>query len=416
MKAVLARAAASWARTVQATVFVIAVAQAAAAGPIEGTPPYPQSTYLTEMTLDWSTFRRDGLGSDNWVTTWAANDYLYTSWGDGGGFGENAAKEAYVSIGLARLTGNSAGSLRGENLIGGLAPSLAPCFPVHSGALADGRSIRAGVVQPCHDIGLHGKSFSMLALDDRLYKMISRGYGPEVMDEARLYRVPIESNNWQRADWAFTKNPPYPLVTPVFMQAGKNYGDGGDYIYAYAARYAPTDAKRGKIWIHRGPDGGEIVLLRAARTNDLMQRTSWEFFAGLKDNLPTWASEAVDSEPVFRDPRGVGFASTSIYVKPLNRYLLVTFHDTPYSGNLGVFEAAEPWGPWRTVLYGSLANWMKGVAATAFVANFMANSFSSDGRAFTFIFTGKDSNDALNVLDGRFTISQTDQQGGVSPN
>ena len=43
----------------------------------------------------------------------ASDGYLYSSLGDGGGFGPNARDIAYVSIGTARLTGASAATSRG---------------------------------------------------------------------------------------------------------------------------------------------------------------------------------------------------------------------------------------------------------------------------------------------------------------
>src|SRR3954469_24274191 len=75
--------------------------------------PYPPSPYITGMTLDWSTYRRVALGGDNWPTTWAGDGLVYTSFGDGDGFGGGR-----VSLGFARLAGSSAQTVMGVNLPG----------------------------------------------------------------------------------------------------------------------------------------------------------------------------------------------------------------------------------------------------------------------------------------------------------
>ena len=62
----------------------------ARADPIQGTPPYPPSPYITRLDLDWSRYRRDAVGSDNRPSTWAADGNVYAAWG--GGFGPGAAE------------------------------------------------------------------------------------------------------------------------------------------------------------------------------------------------------------------------------------------------------------------------------------------------------------------------------------
>jgi hypothetical protein len=43
-------------------------------------------------------------GSDLWLVTWGADGHLYTSQGDGGGFGGTNSKGS-VSVGFARIDG-----------------------------------------------------------------------------------------------------------------------------------------------------------------------------------------------------------------------------------------------------------------------------------------------------------------------
>jgi hypothetical protein len=98
------------ARFVSAVVLALAATAAAglaatvAAGPIDGNPPYRPSDLIERMDLDWSTYRHEAQGSDNWPTTWAADGNVYTSWGDGGGFGGSNTLSR-VSLGIARTEG-----------------------------------------------------------------------------------------------------------------------------------------------------------------------------------------------------------------------------------------------------------------------------------------------------------------------
>jgi len=50
-------------------------------------PPYPPSPVIAGVTFDQSTWIKAAPGSDQFGTTWAADDNLYLAWGDGGGFG-----------------------------------------------------------------------------------------------------------------------------------------------------------------------------------------------------------------------------------------------------------------------------------------------------------------------------------------
>ena len=229
---------------------------------IEGKPPYAQSTTITDFRPDWGTFRRLAPGSDNWPTTWAASGSVYAAWGDGGGFGT-----ARVSLGFARLMGNSAASVHGFNL-----PGTAPS----------------------------GKSYGLLALGTTLYAWISPGSNARNYDEARLYAAPLGTNSWTPATWAFTKDDAAHLILPTFLQAGKDYAEVKDYVYVYAARYDPKVP--GQLSIQGASGNGEIALLRAPKKSDLLARDSWEFYAGDAG----WSKDAGDLVPVIEDKNGVG--------------------------------------------------------------------------------------------------------------
>ena len=108
---------------------------------------------------------------------------------------------------------------------------------------------------------------------------------------------------------------------------------------------------------------------------------------------------------MFVDRVGVGWVSSAIRVDGLGRVLLTTEHGRGQSSRFGVFEAPDYWGPWGTVAYFTLrgAGPRRNVGDAVYAA-FRPNSFAADGSRFTFQFSGVSATDALNVVDGRFTL------------
>ena len=113
-----------------------------------------------------------------------------------------------------------------------------------------------------------------------------------------------------------------------------------------------------------------------------------------------------DARAVLANPEGVGWTVSATYVKSLGRYLVATEHGASQRGRISIFESENPQGPWRTVFYGELTDRSPRVPLTAFFANFLPNGFGDGGRRFTLAFTGKDANDSLNLVDGRFTLDE----------
>ena len=97
--------------------FAFLFAPAQSEGEENGDRPYPESSVIEGIELDWSTHQRFAQGSDNFQLTWAEDDHLYGAWGDGGGFGgTNSAGR--VGLGVARIEGSSS-NYRGKNVWGG---------------------------------------------------------------------------------------------------------------------------------------------------------------------------------------------------------------------------------------------------------------------------------------------------------
>ena len=80
-------------------VFYVLFCHAASAG-----PPYPYSPTIEKIV--WApadTIIRRAAGSDNLPVTWADDDALYITWGDGWGFEPKVQKK--LSMGFARVVG-----------------------------------------------------------------------------------------------------------------------------------------------------------------------------------------------------------------------------------------------------------------------------------------------------------------------
>ena len=82
--------------------------------------PYPQSPEFDGIEWDWNTYTTAAIGSDLWPITWGPDNNLYTSWGDGGGFG-GGDHDGRVAMGFGRLEGVPP-EWKGFNVNGGKNP------------------------------------------------------------------------------------------------------------------------------------------------------------------------------------------------------------------------------------------------------------------------------------------------------
>jgi len=325
-------------------------------------PPCPPSPMIERAEFSFDERIVLAPGSDNWPMTWAADGHQYTAWGDGGGFG-GTNSDGRVSLGVARIEGD-ASDYRGINVWGGKDPEA----PARFG----------------------GKSYGILALGDRLYMWVSPGSGEENNEEARLAWSDDRGRTWTRADWAFTEADA--IMVPAFCQFGQDYADArDDFVYVYTTRLHDPAARMQRP--------GAVDLLRVP-TDRLRERAAYEIFAGRDDaGSPTWSHDFADRRAVLDDPSGLHRLSVN-YNAGLERYLLCVEHSEGYAGNLALFDAPQPWGPWTTALY--TENW-GGFGATFYWC--IPNKWTSpDGLAFTIVFTGTGPNDAWNTVPGRFVL------------
>jgi hypothetical protein len=335
-------------------------------GLLPSEPPYPSSPVIEGIVFHWDTLDRRAIGSDNWPITWAADDHQYTSWGDGGGFG-GSNQDGRVSLGVGRIEG-SWDNYRSYNVWGGLNAENPATFK--------------------------GKSYGILALRGRLYKWVSPGSDHHNYREARLAVSEDQGATWSTEDWAFTQEDR--IVLPTFLQFGKGYSGARDsYVYVYAIRL--QDA--GKLQVQKP---GQIDLFRVP-IDSILDKAAYQFFSGLDRNgNPIWVEDLETRQPVFENLQGVGWNVSVSYNAGLGRYLLATEHTRSFEGNLSLFDAPEPWGPWTTVAYYS--NWEK--AGRNFFWNFSNKWASEDGEQFTLVYTGIRTSDAWHTVRGSFIVNR----------
>ena len=315
-----------------------------------------------------------GKSAQRLTPTWADDGHLYSAWGDGGGFG-GTNQAGRVKLGVARIEGE-AKHYAGINVWGGYKPEN----PAQFG----------------------GKSYGVVSVDGVLFMWVA-SQPARHMESCAVARSTDHGANWELADWKLTFGDG--LSVPTYLNFGQDYAGARDgYVYSYLIE--PTWGPGSMPQTVHGFDDhkpGRIHLVRVPKQS-ILRRDLYEFFAGFdEERSPIWSSKIQAKRPVFEDPNGVGWNVSVGYNSGLKRYILCTEHSTSHAGQLGMFDAPEPWGPWTTIVYEEA--WGEGhVEVSTFFWNFTEKWTSPDGKAFTMIFTGKNSNDSWNTVEGRFTV------------
>ncbi len=341
--------------------------------------PYPKSQVIMNISFNWSSHVRLASGSDNWPLTWADDDNQYTVWGDGGGFsGTNDIGRS--SIGVARIEGNWH-DFQATNIWGGY-------HPVTN-----------------HEV--IGKSYGIICVNGVLYMWL--GMLETEIDPFKEVKIAFSRDHgetWEKTDWSFERKDG--VMMPAICNYGKNYqGASDEYVYSYLIRFqsyeGPDDYPDKVDWLNCQKPG--IIDLVRVQKDEILNRDAYAFFAGIQDENPVWTKDINKRVPVFENPDGVGWCINVIYNEGLKRYILTSEHTETHRGNIGIFDAPKPWGPWTTVLYEK--NWGEGhIPLNTFYWNFSNKWTSEDGKSFSIIFTGRKENDSFNVIRGKFESAQ----------
>ena len=323
-------------------------------------PAYPQSARIKEVR--WGSkddIIRQARDGDNWPVTWAADDALYTTWGDGTGFPPKVEKK--LSCGFARILG-SPPEFKGQNIRS------------RDEQLGQGRN------------GLKG--WGILAVGDELYLWL--GHANKHGGAARLARSEDAAQTWTFADWQFSE---FGLVG--FVNYGRAYAGAEDeFVYAYS---------------HDGPradsPADRFILMRAPKDR-LMEKDAWQFFNQLTaTGQPTWSDDIEKRGGVFHN-EGASLRSAMTYNAGLGRYLWwqqvpqpvghADRGDTRFDGGFAIYDAPKPWGPWTTAYFTS--KWDVGPGEHG---DFPSKWMSDDGRTAWLVFSG---DDAFSVRQATFVV------------
>lgn len=311
-------------------------------------PPYPASEVIRGVQFaPASSIVRKAEGSDNWPTTWGDDDNLYTAYGDGWGFEPKVEKK--LSLGLAKIVGGP-DDFRGVNIRSEAGEQIGQ--------------------------GRQGKKASgMLMVDGVLYMWMRNA--DNAGKKSTLAWSSDHGKTWTFSKWQFEKSFGY----PTFLNFGKNYRGARDrYVYVYS---------HDEIDAYKTADRMVLARVPARKIKDLNE---YEFFKGLDDaGKPLWTKNIAERGAVFTHP-GACYRSSIAYNPGLKRYLWCQTlqpsrnpQGVRFQGGFGIYEAAEPWGPWRTVFY--TKDWDVGPGETC---SFPPKWMSKDGKTCYMVFSGND--------------------------
>jgi hypothetical protein len=319
----------------------------------EPTQPSGESPMIAELT--WApadTIERAAQGSDNFPITWADDGNLYTAYGDGRGFEQEAPQK--LSLGFARVSGPPT-DFEGVNI---------PSEDEQIGNRENGK-----------------KASGMLMVDGVLYMWVRNANNDG--EGCQLASSTDRAQSWIWSDWIF---PEFGYCT--FINYGQNYAGARDN-YVYMVTHDHPSAYEG---------ARQFILTRVPK-DAIMDRSRYEFFVELAPE-PVWSTDIAARGPVFSHTEELARRSSITYNAGLGRYLwwqgFPHSGDERYEGGFAVYDAPEPWGPWTTVY--STEEWDVGPGETG---TFPTKWMSADGRELYLVFSG---NDAFSVRKATLTL------------
>src|SRR6185437_2466050 len=132
---------------------------------------------------------------------------------------------------------------------------------------------------------------------------------------------------WVLSPWTITEVPDRMNPAGQFLNFGRNYAGAKDkYVYEYTS-------------IPNQPDATYLIrVLPASLQKDPRTPGIYQYYAGVG---PAWSNDISKARPVFVDPNRRQITHVS-YDPGLHRYIASA---QGYGvGELGLFDAPEPWG------------------------------------------------------------------------
>ncbi len=267
---------------------------------------------------------------DLWFTTWADDDNLYGSWGDGRG-------PSVVS--LSAQVGPFKESY--ENRFDGPTAQWSWSLMTDCGIVkytGDPPNLRPRVVRrdapDQFEPRIDDKPTSFLAIDSRLY-----GQFHSPLRDPRIGYIAYSDDrgrNWTRVGYYLPKADPPANASPWIIETNSNFrclfliNMGKNYSLNHDGYVYGLGAGRETNW------NGPVYLARVKKA-DILSYQAWEYFTGLDSaKNPLWSKSQSDAKPV-PDLYTPGTAS-AIYHPGMKRYLFLSAQK--------LWDAPEPWGPW----------------------------------------------------------------------
>jgi CubicO group peptidase (beta-lactamase class C family) len=299
--------------------------------------PFPPSPLIRSVTFaPVSSIRREALDSDNWPITWADDDALYTSYGDGHGF-EPYVKEK-LSMGFARIQG---------------APENFRAMNIRSDGERSGNGAKGA------------KASGLLCIDGTLYMWVRN------TNNATLAWSTDHARTWT---FGFTISTSF--AAPTFLNCGRDNASAPDsYVYTFSqdndTAYEPADG---------------VVLARVSKQH-IKDRAAWEFFAGADGSSARWSSNISDRKPIITYPSHCE-RTDAVYDAPLKRYLLTL--GLGHGKGWALLDAPTPYGPWTRAFIADAWD-----IPDTHGYRLPSKWISADGQTLWLVFSGLGDNDAL---------------------
>jgi hypothetical protein len=286
---------------------------------------------------------------------------MYTGYGDGNGFDPKVPSK--LSLGFARIIG-SADSFSGVN-------------------------IRSATGEQTGDGSSGKKASGMLMVDGILYMWVRNA--DKSGERCQVAWSTDYAVTWTWSDWNFAE-----FGYCTFINFGQNYTGARDsYVYSVTPNW-PSAYRDNNLLA-----ADNFVLMRVPK-DEIANRNAYEFFVSRDaDGNPTWTPDITQRGPIFTHP-GRAYRNGISYNAALKRYLWWqvipdSAADLRFAGGFGVYDAAEPWGPWTTVYY--TESWDVGPGETG---SFPTKWMSPDGKTLHLVFSG---DDHFSVRKATLTVS-----------
>lgn len=326
---------------------------------VQPSKPIENKTVIIGARIEGTPLYFPSMG-DLWMPTWADDNRLFLSWGDGTGFGDG------YPVGYPIYQENdtvSVSSCTQEDYFPcWLWCNVTNCDPAQSylpTALTDAGVMAFSGPLPEFDnvenisidvptgepfflsdsggnldvTGRNDKPSSLLFYNGRLY---FAGHSPAGFPVIGYLAY---SEDYGRT-WIEVPNSPWGESSNfrvlMFINMGQNYSLNQDgYVYAFGVG---TEAS----WTER------TVYLARVLKELIANYGAYEYFGGMENDEPRWSNDETEAIPL-DGLHSTGQAS-AMYHEGTGRYLLMTTDANPPEGPMSsgaLFEAPQPWGPWR---------------------------------------------------------------------